>query len=54
MLVDLDKLGFDEGGNLLIKRALAATGGNVAQAARRLGINRTRIYRKMADRPQQG
>jgi DNA-binding NtrC family response regulator len=33
--------------NLLIKRALAETGGNIAEAARRLGINRTRIYRKL-------
>jgi DNA-binding NtrC family response regulator len=33
--------------NLLIKRALAETGGNIAEAARKLGINRTRIYRKL-------
>jgi len=32
---------------LLIKRALAQSGGNIAQAARRLGVNRTRIYRKL-------
>jgi len=31
---------------VLIKRALEQTNGNVAQAARLLGINRTRIYRK--------
>jgi transcriptional regulator of acetoin/glycerol metabolism len=36
--------------NLLIKRALAETGGNIAEAARRLGINRTRIYRKLGGR----
>lgn len=36
--------------NLLIKRALAETGGNIAEAARRLGINRTRIYRKLGER----
>jgi DNA-binding NtrC family response regulator len=30
----------------LIRRALTETGGNVAEAARRLGINRTRIYRR--------
>jgi DNA-binding NtrC family response regulator len=33
--------------DVLIRRALAATGGNIAQAARRLGVNRTRIYRKL-------
>ncbi|HVT87645.1 MAG TPA: sigma-54 dependent transcriptional regulator [Tepidisphaeraceae bacterium] len=35
--------------NLLIKRALAETGGNIAEAARLLGINRTRIYRKLGE-----
>ena len=35
--------------NLLIRRALAETGGNIAEAARRLGINRTRIYRKLTE-----
>jgi DNA-binding NtrC family response regulator len=35
--------------NLLIKRALAETAGNIAEAARRLGINRTRIYRKLGE-----
>jgi DNA-binding NtrC family response regulator len=34
---------------MLIKRALAETGGNIAEAARRLGVNRTRIYRKLGD-----
>ena len=34
--------------DLLIRRALAETGGNIAEAARRLGINRTRIYRKLS------
>jgi DNA-binding NtrC family response regulator len=33
--------------DFLIRRALAETDGNIAEAARRLGINRTRIYRKM-------
>jgi DNA-binding NtrC family response regulator len=35
--------------NLLIKRALAETNGNIAEAARRLGVNRTRIYRKLGE-----
>jgi len=30
-----------------IRRALAKTGGNVSQAARRLGINRTTLYNRM-------
>jgi DNA-binding NtrC family response regulator len=34
--------------DLLIRRALAETGGNIAEAARRLGVNRTRIYRKLS------
>jgi DNA-binding NtrC family response regulator len=32
----------------LIQRALDETGGNIAEAARRLGVHRTRIYRKLA------
>lgn len=32
----------------LIQRAMAQTNGNIAEAARLLGINRTRIYRKLA------
>jgi DNA-binding NtrC family response regulator len=32
----------------LIQRALVQTSGNIAEAARLLGINRTRIYRKLA------
>ncbi len=35
--------------NILIRRALAETGGNITEAARRLGINRTRIYRKLGE-----
>jgi len=42
-------LNLDDAEQFLIKRALARTGGNVAEAARRLGINRTRIYRKLGD-----
>ncbi len=34
---------------ILIQRALAESGGNVAKAARLLGINRTRIYRKFQE-----
>jgi DNA-binding NtrC family response regulator len=33
---------------LLIQRALTQTGGNITEAARLLGIHRTRIYRKLA------
>jgi DNA-binding NtrC family response regulator len=41
-------LQLDVAEGLLIKRALAESHGNVAEAARRLGINRTRIYRRLA------
>jgi DNA-binding NtrC family response regulator len=43
-------MNLEEAEGALIKRALQATGGNVAEAARRLGINRTRIYRRLGDR----
>ncbi len=33
---------------VLIQRALDETGGNIAEAARMLGVHRTRIYRKLA------
>ena len=33
---------------VLIQRALEETGGNIAEAARKLGVHRTRIYRKLA------
>jgi DNA-binding NtrC family response regulator len=46
--VDQLPLRLDAAEEMLIKRALAETGGNVAEAARRLGINRTRIYRRLA------
>ncbi|QOV89536.1 sigma-54-dependent transcriptional regulator [Humisphaera borealis] len=42
-------LNLEEAETLLMKRALAETGGNVAEAARRLGVNRTRIYRKLGN-----
>jgi ActR/RegA family two-component response regulator len=37
-----------EAENLLIQRALQETDGNIADAARMLGVHRTRIYRKLA------
>jgi DNA-binding NtrC family response regulator len=37
--------------DLLVQRALKETNGNIAEAARRLGIHRTRIYRKLAQEP---
>jgi DNA-binding NtrC family response regulator len=51
LLADADELplNLEAAENLLIKRALAETGGNIAEAARRLGINRTRIYRKLGE-----
>jgi DNA-binding NtrC family response regulator len=41
-------LNLEETENLLIQRALARTEGNIAEAARLLGVHRTRIYRKLA------
>jgi len=41
-------LNLAEAEDLLIQRALQESGGNIADAARRLGIHRTRIYRKLA------
>jgi DNA-binding NtrC family response regulator len=40
-------LNLDAAENLLIQRALAQTGGNITEAARLLGIHRTRIYRRL-------
>jgi DNA-binding NtrC family response regulator len=42
-------LNLEEAEAILIRRALAETGGNIAEAARRMGINRTRIYRKLSE-----
>ena len=42
-------LNLEEAETLLIRRALAETGGNIAEAARKLGVNRTRIYRKLGE-----
>jgi DNA-binding NtrC family response regulator len=39
-------LNLDEAENALIQRALEQTQGNVAEAARLLGVNRSRIYRR--------
>jgi DNA-binding NtrC family response regulator len=38
--------------DLLIQRALKETNGNIADAARLLGVHRTRIYRKLAQEEQ--
>ena len=39
-------LNIEEAEQELIQRALLETGGNVAEAARLLGVNRSRIYRR--------
>jgi transcriptional regulator of acetoin/glycerol metabolism len=39
-------LNLDAAEQLLIQRALNQAGGNVAEAARLLGVNRSRIYRR--------
>jgi len=46
--VDLTSLplNLEEAENALIQRALEQTRGNVAEAARLLGVNRSRIYRR--------
>ncbi|MGA8481251.1 MAG: helix-turn-helix domain-containing protein [Chthoniobacterales bacterium] len=41
-------LNLDEVEQLLIQRALDRTGGNVAEAARLLGVNRSRIYQRFS------
>jgi DNA-binding NtrC family response regulator len=41
-------LNLAEAEDILIQRALQETGGNIADAARLLGVHRTRIYRKLA------
>jgi len=47
-LADSLPLNLAEAEDLLIQRALERTGGNIASAARLLGVHRTRIYRKLA------
>ncbi len=44
-------LNLAEAEDVLIQRALDETGGNIAEAARVLGVHRTRIYRKLAQEP---
>jgi DNA-binding NtrC family response regulator len=44
-------LNLAEAEDILIQRALKETNGNIAEAARLLGIHRTRIYRKLAQEP---
>jgi DNA-binding NtrC family response regulator len=41
-------LNMAEAEEVLIQRALDQTNGNIAEAARLLGVHRTRIYRKLA------
>ena len=38
----------DEEEKQIILRALAVTGGNISEAARRLGLHRSTLHRKMA------
>jgi DNA-binding NtrC family response regulator len=47
-LADELPLNVEAAEDILIQRALAQTNGNIAEAARLLGIHRTRIYRKLA------
>ena len=44
-------LNLDEAEQVLIQRALEQTSGNVAEAARLLGVNRSRIYRRFPQGP---
>ena len=53
-LVDELPLNFAEAEVALIERALRQTRGNVTEAARLLGINRTKLYRKLPRKPDQG
>ncbi|MBC8095614.1 MAG: sigma-54-dependent Fis family transcriptional regulator [Akkermansiaceae bacterium] len=47
-------LNLAEAEEVLIQRALDETGGNIAEAARLLGVHRTRIYRKLAQENASG
>jgi DNA-binding NtrC family response regulator len=46
-------LNLEEAEQVLIQRALEQTGGNVAEAARLLGVNRSRIYRRFPQAAEQ-
>lgn len=41
-------LNLEEAEDMLIRKAMAETSGNIAEAARLLGVHRTRIYRRLA------
>mgnify|MGYP000090068737 CR=1 FL=1 len=43
-----------EQGDALIRQALAEAGGNVSEAARRLGIGRNTLYRRLRGQPRSG
>ena len=47
-IADSLPLNLAEAEDILIQRAMEKTGGNIASAARLLGVHRTRIYRKLA------
>lgn len=47
-------LNLAEAEDVLIQRALDETGGNIAEAARLLGVHRTRVYRKLAQISPEG
>ncbi|MBC8010753.1 MAG: hypothetical protein H7067_11740 [Burkholderiales bacterium] len=42
-------LNLDAAERTLIRRAVTQSGGNIAEAARVLGVHRTRIYRALAE-----
>jgi DNA-binding NtrC family response regulator len=46
-------LNFAEAEVALIQRALRETRGNMTEAAQLLGINRTKLYRKLPKKPSQ-
>jgi transcriptional regulator of acetoin/glycerol metabolism len=43
----LERMTLDDAERLLIQRALRRTGGNVAEAARALGVSRSALYRRL-------
>jgi DNA-binding NtrC family response regulator len=50
--VEAMPLNFKEAEAALVRRAMAQARGNVSEAARLLGLNRTRLYRKLATLPR--